>query len=364
MRYVHVLILICANLLAPNWALANAEAFDFQLKTDESKLQMRNGIIWKSEDKVSVSNFQEHLESRYEIFKFLSRVEGEDGKTYYLQWLFARIRLDETADPSHQGWKNGQMYSAQVIISQGNQAWKQQRNVRGGIGEAGVFNQPLRFWVDNWSFQSRGNSSFPADIRAITDDFSMHLAVKRKGNYFTNIDSRRKLDEQSQSIIAYEINAPFIDVEGQLTLNGKQIKVKGGGWIKKQWGDNIIAEPGLKKVFFDFKLFDGSILSFIRYSYSEELSFIIGTVSDKQGNLHTISEEEITIRPLTYTRLTNGFNLPLSWSVQVPEYGINLITRPITKEVWAPFWIPHWQGPLYIEGSHKGRGFMQLGGYF
>lgn len=321
------------------------------------------GIVWEVMPTLETQIFAAHNNTRFDSFKLISQLKSKTGRIYYLQWMFTRVSIVHDSDPALEGWDNRQLYTSQIVINQDEQIWKQQRNVRGGIGEAGTFNQPLRFWIDNWSYQSLNTKNFPADLTVETDDFHVKLNVKRQGPYTSNVNSLVRLEGKSASMIPYEVNAPWLDISGELTLNGEKIKVSGTGWAEKKWGDRILSEAALKKANFYFKLTDGQTLSLVRYESQQGFTFIFGNLFDKEGQLHTLNEDDIEMKPLSYKRLRPALNIPLSWSVKIPKYNIYFTVKASNQNLWLAFWLPHWQGPVDIHGPINGRGYMQLAGY-
>ncbi len=112
-----------------------------------------------------------------------------------------------------------------------------------------------------------------------------------------------------------------------------------------------------------FNLDDGRALTVSRYRHNGQVPHLFGTLSTRSGKVINLTEKELTMTPLHVTNLSNGRRLPLQWIINVPGQNINLTTRIIKSDMWLPFVIPYWEGPILASGSNEAWGFMQLTGY-
>ncbi|MCV5638857.1 lipocalin family protein, partial [Escherichia coli] len=101
-----------------------------------------------------------------------------------------------------------------------------------------------------------------------------------------------------------------------------------------------------------FNLDDGRALTVSRYRHHGQTPHIFGTLSTRSGKVVNLSEKEVSITPMQVTSLSNGRRLPLQWIINVPEHKINLTTRIIKSDMWLPFVIPYWEGPILASGSN------------
>ncbi|MFH0265043.1 lipocalin-like domain-containing protein [Vibrio rumoiensis] len=305
-------------------------------------------------------DFAAHDSFHHDVWHYRANLKGNDGQEYGVQWTVYRI-----ANGDHQGigWNNAQIYTAQVVVSTANHSWSQQRISRGGIGQAGVMMYPFRLWIDDWSWVSNNNFAMPSHLMVKTDDFKVSLNNASYGPFVLNGDKGYKKTHDLMSIASYSFSAPFLKTKGTLTLNGREVKVQGLAWLDKEWGNHLISTPSLRWDSFNLHLTDGRVLSLTQYHNSQNIRYISGTLSRKNGSTTIIKNDEVRIYPLERQRLLNGKELPLRWVIELPKYQISLITQSLNKELWLPFWVPSWEGPIVVTGSHKGVGFMQLTGY-
>lgn len=307
------------------------------------------------------ADFQLHPDFQHEWWHYFASVVDAEGQEYGIQWSYFRVATDERETS---GWQSPQLYIANVVISSGTKTWKEQRLARGGIGQAGMRNRPFRIWLDNWSWRSLSSTPFPGLLDVQSDEFGMVLTSKTIGPYVLNGDKGYQIKHDLLPIASYSFSAPFLSVQGQLRLEGQPaFAVKGKAWLNKEWGSALLAEGRRGWDWFVFDLDDGRTLSVTQSRYDQQLPYTYGTLADRSGKVISLSDSDISITPLNTSTLPNGRRLPLQWSIEVPESNIKLMTKVVRRDMWLPFVIPYWEGPVSASGSHEAKGFMQLTGY-
>ena len=58
-----------------------------------------------------------------------------------------------------------------------------------------------------------------------------------------------------------------------------------------------------------------------------------------------------------------GREVPVSWRVELPERGVDIVTTPLNPAAWMDLSFAYWEGPISFSGSHEGRGYLEMTGY-
>ena len=58
-----------------------------------------------------------------------------------------------------------------------------------------------------------------------------------------------------------------------------------------------------------------------------------------------------------------GRDVPVVWRVTLPDHGLDVTVRALNPECWMPLAFPYWEGPVMMEGSHSGKGYLEMTGY-
>lgn len=305
-------------------------------------------------------DFQFHPEFQHEWWHYFATLEDEYGKDYSVQWSFFRIATDER---EARGWQSPQIYISNVVVTSATKVWKEQRLARGGIGQAGMTNRPFRLWIDNWNWRALGVTPFPGRLSIETDTFGLELDSVTKGPYVLNGEKGYQKKHDMLPVASYNFSAPFLALNGTLVLDGEDIEVSGNAWLHKEWGSGLLGEGQQGWDWFVLNLDDGSALSVSRYRSNKHVPYVFGTLATSSGKVYQLSDADIDIKPLPNSTLLNGRRMALQWIINVPKYEINLTTRIQRRDMWLPFVIPSWEGPIKASGSHESSGFMQLTGY-
>ncbi|AUI85844.1 carotenoid 1,2-hydratase [Vibrio azureus] len=305
-------------------------------------------------------DFGVHPSYQHEWWNYYATTQGNNGKNYFIQWSFFRIATDERKD---RGWQSPQLYLSHIVVSDGSQAWKEQRIARGGIGQAGMKSAPFQLWVDNWKWRSMGATPFPGTLEVSTDLLSVHLMSKTSGPFVVNGDKGFQVKHKLQSIASFNFSAPFLSIKGTLNLNGQSVRVEGDAWVNKEWGSGLIGNEQQGWDWFAFHLEDGRSLMVNRYRYQGKMPYLSGTLATRSGEIVFLDDKELMIDPIKNTQISEQRLMPLDWHIRIPKYNINLTTQVIRKEMWLPFLFPYWEGPITATGSQQAHGFMQLVGY-
>ncbi len=305
-------------------------------------------------------DFKFHPEFQHEWWHYFASLKGDDGQEYSVQWSFFRIATDERETP---GWQNPQIYIANVVVSSASEVWKEQRLARGGIGQAGIINNPFRLWIDDWNWRALDSTPFPGRLKVSTDTFGFQLDTVAKGPYVLNGENGYQKKHDLLPVASYSLSAPFLSLSGTLHLDGSAIEVEGTAWVHKEWGSGLLDEELQGWDWFVFNLDDGSALSVSRYRHKHQLPYVYGTLATRTGKVYQLTDFDISIKPLQMSKQKNGRRIPLQWKISVPEHDIKLTTRIQRGDMWLPFVIPYWEGPIMANGSNDATGFMQLTGY-
>ena len=58
-----------------------------------------------------------------------------------------------------------------------------------------------------------------------------------------------------------------------------------------------------------------------------------------------------------------GREVPTAWTVRLPERGVDLDLYALNPQAWMKTSVPYWEGPVIVEGSHEGIGYLEMTGY-
>ncbi|OOF25298.1 lipocalin-like domain-containing protein [Salinivibrio sp. IB872] len=288
-------------------------------------------------------------------------LEDSQGQTYGVQWtLFRRaIRAEQAL-----GWSSPQLYMAHVAITRADQQWEAERFARGGIGQAGVTLSPFQAWLDDWQWQGQSDP-FPATVEAQFEaqntKVGFALQVEDSGLRVKQGEQGYSIRHESAPSASYYFSVPQLRITGSLTLDGKSFSVTGKGWFDKEWSSGAMADDQSGWDWFGLNLDDGRALMVTQIRGPKP--FVFGSLTSADGKVRSLDKHAIRMVPVNHATLSDKRTLPVGWQIRVPDEGINVTTQPLNPDSWMALSIPYWEGPVRVEGSVSGRGFMEATGY-
>ncbi len=299
-----------------------------------------------------------HPDYRIEWWYLTANLQAADGTDYGVQWTLFRSAL---APEERSGWSSPQLWMGHAGLTTRTQQFVAERLARGGIGQAGVTVAPFAAWIDNWQMADRAapeaDALSPLDLRAAGQAFSYELALGAKGPLVPQgMQGYSVKSEKGQA--SYYYSQPFYHVTGTLTLPDGAIAVTGQAWLDHEWSSQPLAEDqtgwdwyfdsGEKMI--GFRLRDGGA------------GFTSAAWISADGTPQPQASGALRVTPLE-TAIVAGRSVPIRWRVELPEKGVDVTTRVLNPKTWMDTRFPCWEGPIRFEGSHAGRGYLEMTGY-
>ena len=315
-----------------------------------------------------------HERFKIEWWYLTANLRGRDGRDYGVHWTLFRQAMNAAPNPG--GWQSNQTWMAHTAVSTPLSFEFSQRFARGGIGQAGVVTteqNTFEAWMDDWLWKSDSSAPFPAELTAGTENQRFQLRLNASDSWVLQGKNgfSRKSDLGQAS---YYYSQPFIDITGTIWLGGESIEVTGQGWLDREWSSQPLADNQDGWDWVSLHLGDGSALMVYQLRHDSGDHYISGSWVSESGAVTVLEAGDVTMTPLSDTRLSipsvggNRLGLsrkviPLEWRVRVPKLNIDISVTANRPESWLATAFPYWEGPVAVEGSHEGVGYLELTGY-
>lgn len=305
-----------------------------------------------------------HDAFRIEWWYVTATLRGDDGQDYGVQWTLFRYR----ARPGDQGegWASPTLWMGHAAATSAKAHRAAERLGRGGVGQAGVTLSPaFEAWIDDWSLVSQAPAGAdPLDrlhLRAADAGFAYDLALVAEGPLVLHGAGGFSV-KSDRGHASHYYSQPAFRAEGTVTLDGRTIAVRGHAWLDREWSSQPLDPDQTGWDWFSIALDDGARLMLYRLRLADGRGArAFGTWIDPQGRVLPLYDG-ITMEPLGHATVA-GRRMPVRWRVTVPRLGLDLRTRPLNPQAWNALAVPYWEGPITVEGSHAGRGYLEMTGY-
>lgn len=319
-----------------------------------------------------------HPDFRIEWWYVTANLEDERGREYGVQWTLFRQALTppeevgEAREPST--WQDGQVWMAHAALTTVDDHVHAERFGRSGGGQAGVRTEPVyEAWLDHWSLR---HVTPPGMAEPATEDPFSHLAVRADDDKFAfelALQTDQPLVPQGESGFSVKsergqaswyYSQPFYRANGTLTLgNGEVAQVAGDAWLDREWSSQPLAPEQIGWDWFSLSLNTGERVMLFRLRERDDPdSYFAGTWISPDGDATPLSPSQIEMTPQTRHRVA-GRDVPVEWSLAVPDFGLDIQTRAMNPDAWMDATVPYWEGPIDFDGSHQGRGYLEMTGY-
>jgi predicted secreted hydrolase len=169
---------------------------------------------------------------------------------------------------------------------------------------------------------------------------------------------------------SYYYSLPRIATTATLTLGDRAYEVVGDLWMDHEWGTNQLEADQQGWDWFALDFDDGASLMLfqIRRTDGSVDPISSGTWIAADGTATHIPPGSFTLTPSEPWRsAASGAQYPMTWRIQVPAYGLDCQSRArlescelVTTDTTG---ITYWEGPVTIEGTRPGHGYLEMTGY-
>lgn len=296
-----------------------------------------------------------HPDYRIEWWYLTANLQGEDGRHYGLQWTLFRSAL---APQDGIGWASPQLWMGHAAVTSADAHYSTERLARGGIGQAGVSADPFEAWIDDW--QLAGTDLNTLSMTASGPDFAFDMALTAQGPLVFHGDdgySVKSADGQA----SYYYSQPFYDIQGTLTLPDGDVAVSGQAWLDREWSSQPLSDDQTGWDWFSLSLEGGKLMGF-RLRQTDGSFYTSATWIAPDGTTTAYPDGAFVADPIAYNDV-NGRQIPTQWRVQLDAQGVDVDVSALNSTAWMDTSIPYWEGPIFIDGSHSGMGYLEMTGY-
>ena len=347
-RVFLIYLMLCMPALAQGFADMGSDAEGFALPQADRALMFPQ-------------DHGAHPEYRIEWWYLTANLQDADGQDYGVQWTLFRSAL---APQEKSGWESPQLWMGHAAVTTKDKHYVAERLSRGGIGQAGVITEPFIAWIDDWqmkSFAAQGVDPISRlDLKASGSSFSYDLQLDAKGPLVPQGQQGYSV-KSAKGQASYYYSQPFYGVTGKLNLPGGEVAVTGQAWLDREWSSQPLAEDQTGWDWLSLHLDTGEKLMVYRMRDAGE-GFTSATWIAADGTPEPQGPGALKLTPLETARVA-GRILPIRWRVELPGKDLDISTRTLNPDAWMTTQVSYWEGPVRFEGSHRGRGYVEMTGY-
>jgi len=297
-----------------------------------------------------------HPDYRIEWWYLTANLKGEDGTDYGLQWTLFRSAL---APFEGEGWGAPQLWMGHAAVTTPDRHFVTERLARGGIGQAGAVADPFDVWIDDW--QLAGDWDNTLVMTASGPDFAYDMTLTQSGPQIFHGDQGYSV-KSAGGQASYYYSYPYLDLSGTLTLPSGDIAVTGQAWLDREWSSQPLSEDQTGWDWFSLSFQDGTKMMGFLLRQVDGSAYTSATWIAPDGTTTAYPDQAFQAEALE-TSDVGGRRIPTTWRVMLADKGVDVTVEAINPNAWMDTSVPYWEGPITIEGSHQGRGYLEMTGY-
>jgi predicted secreted hydrolase len=322
-----------------------------------------------------------HPGYRTEWWYYTGNLQSDAGVPYGFQLTFFRWQISPPGaqlkwPQPHSAWRTQQIYLGHAAISDisGKRYLPSELTCREALGMAGASQQAdaTTIFIEKWSAEIKTDTHI---LKAVTDDFSYELTLQPLKPPTLHGTAGYSLKGSTAERASCYYSFTRLSVDGTLTLDGKNIPVKGLSWMDHEFSTAPL-EPGIVGWdWFGLQLSNQSeiMLFQLRNEQGGLHPASSGTFIDSSGEPHHLKIEDFRVEVLDrWKSPKSGALYPVRWRVTVFPLAteLTLAARMADQEMQTPASTAetYWEGSVTANGSvaghpMKGQGYVELTGY-
>lgn len=297
-----------------------------------------------------------HPAYRIEWWYLTANMTGPDGTDYGLQWTLFRSAL---APEAGEGWSAPQLWMGHAAVTTPAAHFVAERLARGGIGQAGAVAEPFSAWIDDWELTGDWDDSLR--MTASGPDFAYEIDLTQGGPQVFHGDKGYSV-KSAGGQASYYYSYPYLDLSGTLFLPEGEVEVTGQAWLDREWSSQPLSEDQTGWDWFSLSFEDGSKMMGFLLRQTDGSAYSSATWIEPDGTTIAYPDGAFAAEALEVSDV-DGRQIPTTWQVSLADKGVDVTVRAINPNAWMATSVPYWEGPITIEGSHKGRGYLEMTGY-
>jgi len=304
-----------------------------------------------------------HPEFRVEWWYVTANLRDSAGVLYGAQWTLFRQAL--MPGPQVSGWANKQIWMGHAAVTRADLHRYSERFARGGTGQSGVEAKPFHAWIDAWDMrgldQMSNTTIAPIELVASGANFSYDLRLDAERPLILQGDAGySRKSERGQA--SYYFSQPYFKATGVITLDDKPVQVTGQAWMDREWSSQPLASDQTGWDWFSLHLDSGEKLMLFRLRHSGGQNYFAGNWIGLDGISHSLVEGSFAMMPTAQSKV-NGREVPTEWSIEIPTQKVKINSVALNSQSWMGTSFPYWEGPIRVQGSHHGMGYLEMTGY-
>ncbi len=317
-------------------------------------------------------DFGAHADTRTEWW-YLTGALQSGSRLFGFQVTFFRSRTGVAADhPSRFAASQIVFGHAALTDVQRRQLRHDQRIARSGFGTA-ADEGDTRIHLRDWSLQREGpaeHSVYRTEVQSDSAGFRYALTLSTTQPVLLQGDAGYSRKGPSPRHASHYYSQPQLSVDGQLTLDGEALAVKGRAWLDHEWSQLLLDDEAVGWDWIGMNLDDGSALTAFRLRRADGSTLYAGgSFRAPGGAVRNFAPGEVTLTAgRRWRSAASQAVYPVEWALESPagRHTVKALIDEQELDSRGSTGAFYWEGLsalLDAQGHAIGRGYLEMTGY-
>lgn len=321
-----------------------------------------------------------HPDFRTEWWYVTANLEAEDGRRFGTQFTLFRSALapepatsegaGDGAAPRSSDWATRQVHMGHFALTDvGEDRFHEaERFTRVANGLAGGTVDPLRIWMDGWSFSGGEEASsvdpaagavFPFRVQAREGGVAVDLTLAPAKPHVLQGDRGLSQKGAEPGNASFYYSFTRLEAAGTVEVDGEAYSVDGLAWLDREWSTSALSAGQEGWDWFALQLSDGRDLMVYRLrgpgDTTDPMSEGVVVAPDGSARRLTRDDFEIVVTD-RWTSPLDGAVYPSGWEVSIPSEDLRLRVEPVRRDQELNVTVRYWEGAVDVTELAGGAG--------
>lgn len=222
--------------------------------------------------------------------------------------------------------------------------------------------------IGPWSMQRAGNAADEhIRLRVLDAAFAFDLRLTPTQPLLLQGESGWSQKGPRPDLASHYISWPQLRVEGQLTLDNASRAASGLAWFDHEWSSEVLGDTGVGWDWIGINLEDGGALMAFRIrDRSGATVYAHAGLRYADGRQARFGPAEVSFMALQHWQSPrNGARYPVGMEIKIGPHVFRTTAVLDDQEITTrrPLPISYWEGLVKLDGTLRGRGYLELTGY-
>lgn len=259
------------------------------------------------------------------------------------------------------------LFAHAALTRPGQRLLHAERAARAGLG-ASFSATDCDVHIGPWRMQRQGaGAGEHFRLRALDASFAFDLRLTPSQPLLLQGDAGWSQKGPRPELASHYVSWPQLQVEGRLTLDNTVHDTGGRAWFDHEWSSEVLGAAGVGWDWTGINLDDGGALMAFRIRDADGGTlYAHACLRDAAGRQTRFGPREVSFMPLRHwPSPRNGARYPVALEIRFGAHAVR--TTPVLDDqeivTRRPLPVSYWEGLVRLDGTLRGRGYLELTGY-